>query len=85
MKTTTVYIFLAIVAMFVLSSCTPKQQQPKTIEEYTFNESFEQCKTNASDMNDGPHNSNNPFWNSYFEMCMSSKGYTRADYKHLWY
>lgn len=85
MKKSTLYIFLAIAAMFILSSCTPKQQQPQTIEEYNLTTSVEECKTSASDMNDGTHNSDNPFWNSYFEMCMSSKGYTRAAYKHLWY
>lgn len=85
MKNTFLHICLAIVALFVLSSCTQQQQKPQTIENYNLNESFEQCKTSASEMNDGAKNSNNPLWNSYFEMCMSSKGYQRADYKHLWY
>lgn len=73
-----------MVTLFVLSSCA-RQQKPKTIEEYNLSESFEQCKINASEMNDGSKNSSNPLWNSYFEMCMSSNGYKRADYKHLWY
>lgn len=84
MKSTFLHICLAITALFVLSSCA-RQQQPQTIEDYNLNESFEQCKKSASEMNDGIKNSNNPLWNSYFEMCMSSSGYKRADYKHLWY
>lgn len=84
MKSKIFYICFVLSTIFILSACTAKQQ-PQTIEEYNFNQIFEQCKTNASDMNDGVKNSSNPLWNSYFEMCMSTNGYKPADYKHLWY
>lgn len=83
MKSTILYICIAISSLCVLTACTAKQ--PQTIEEYNLSQIFEQCKTSASDMNDGAKNSNNPLWNSYFQMCMSTNGYKPADYKHLWY
>lgn len=85
MKNTIFRLCFALSAVFILSACTARPQQPQTIEDYNLNQVFEQCKSNASDMNDGVKNSSNILWNSYFEMCMGTNGYTRADYKHFWY
>lgn len=83
MKTKILHICIALGSLLALCACAPKQ--PQTIEEYNLNQIFEQCKTSASEMNDGVKNSSNPLWNAYFEMCMSTNGYKPADYKNLWY
>lgn len=76
----------ALATLCMLAGCNAhRQHKTESIADYNLNTSFEECKRSASDMNDGPKNSNNPLWTSYFEMCMSSKGYTRSDYKHFWY
>lgn len=75
----------ALAALLMLAGCSGKQHKAESIEDYNLTSSMEECKRSASDMNDGPKNSNNPLWASYFEMCMSTKGYKRSDYKHLWY
>lgn len=78
--------FLGVLATaLVLCACVRQSPQKLSPEQQTLQASVQQCSTNATNMNDGPSNSSNPFWNSYFEMCMSSQGYKRADYKHLWY
>ncbi|MEG2172098.1 MAG: hypothetical protein RRY29_02420 [Desulfovibrionaceae bacterium] len=85
MKSKIIYIFLAIAATLVLCSCNKQQTKPQTIEDYNLTQAMDECKTSASAMNDGAKNSSNPLWDSYFQMCMNSKGYKPADYKHMWY
>lgn len=76
----------ALAAVLMLAGCQAnKQPKTESIADYNLNTAVTECKSSASDMNDGPKNSNNPLWASYFEMCMSTRGYERNAYKHLWY
>ncbi len=73
----------------VLVGCTSKSTQdtkPISHEEYVLREAMRICKKDATDMNKSPHNSHNPFWKNYFEMCMKTRyQYKKEDYKHFWY
>lgn len=75
---------LCILAAVALSACAP--QKPLTAEQQVLQEAQETCSTAATSMNDAPHNSNNMFWKSYFEMCMRTRfDVTDAQLKTLWY
>ena len=64
----------------------PRHSAPLTFEEQQALAAKQQCSEEASAMNsEGPHNSSNPFWSSYFEMCMHRLGVTDAELKKMWY
>lgn len=77
-------VFLLILTVTALTACAP--QKPLTYEQQALQEAQQECSSAATSMNDGPHNSNNPLWKSYFEMCMRTKfDVTNAQLKTLWY
>ena len=75
---------LALAMALMLTACAPKK--PLTYEEQQLQDAKETCITAANSINDPPHNSNNRFWASYFEMCMTTRfDVTPAQLKTLWY
>lgn len=78
-------LLLAILAAAALAAaCGPKK--PLTYEQQMLQEAQAECSTAATSMNDGPHNSNNPYWKGYFEMCMRTRfDVTSEQLKTLWY
>jgi len=82
------YILIcSLLIMLTTTACSimPNTSQEVNLEEYALNDALDTCKTAASEITDGANGSSNPKWKSYFEMCMSSKGYAQEDYEHLWY
>lgn len=45
----------------------------------------QQCGQAATDMNPEGPRGGNPFWTSYFVMCMHEMGFTYAELKTLWH
>lgn len=81
-------IFLcSLLIILAISACStkPSTTQTLSLEEYALNDALKTCKDAASEMTDGANGSGNPMWDSYFKMCMSSKGYKKEQYKHLRY
>ena len=78
-------ILTGVLALALLAgACAP--QKPLTPEQQLLQEAKNDCSAAATSMNDAPYNSSNPFWNSYFVMCMNTKyGVTDAQLKTLWY
>lgn len=75
---------LALTTVGALTACAP--QKPLTYEQQALQEAQQECSNAATSMNDGPYNSSNPLWNSYFEMCMRTRfNVTNAQLKTLWY
>ena len=81
MRTSLLLTSLALALL--LSACGP--QKPLTPEQQAAQLDKEECAANASSMTDAPHSSDNPFWDSYFTMCMSQRGYTWDQLKKMWY
>lgn len=72
--------------LFTLAGCAPRYHAPPTFEEQQAQAAKAQCSEEATAMNsEGVHNSSNPFWASYFEMCMHRLGVTDAELKKMWY
>lgn len=77
---------LLALALFVLSGCAARQSRPLTFDEQQALTAKAQCSEEATAMNsEGAHNSSNPFWTAYFEMCMRRLGVTKAELKKMWY
>lgn len=74
---------LAISLFALLFACAPKK--PLTFEEQQMLTASEQCKQEATDMNPENPWGDNPFWSSYYEMCMNRFGYTSKQISRLWY
>lgn len=82
----TVMTLLLALGLLVLSGCAARQTRPLTFEEQQALAARAQCSEEATSMNsEGAHNSSNPFWNAYFEMCMRRLGVTNAELKKMWY
>lgn len=72
--------------LLALTSCAPRQSAPLTFEEQQALAAKKQCSEEATAMNgEGLHNSGNPLWAAYFEMCMHRLGVTDAELKKMWY
>ncbi len=77
---------LLVLGLFALAGCAARQSRPLTFEEQQAQAAKAQCSEEATAMNsEGLHNSSNPFWASYFEMCMHRLGVTDAELKKMWY
>ncbi len=75
--------FLSIFLM--LSACT-KNSNPPPYANAKLKDDVRTCKNDASDMTDGPQNSSNIHWKSYFVMCMKTRfGYSNDDLRKIWY
>lgn len=64
-------------------SCAPPR--PLTFEEQQVYMAKQQCAQSATDMNPEWPSSSNPFWSSYFVMCMHQFGISDETLKHMWY
>lgn len=68
--------------LLLLAACTPQRMAHLDAVQQ---EDVAECKANASSINDPPYNSNNQLWTSYFEMCMTNRGYTAEQLRSIWY
>ena len=68
--------------VWLLAACTPQKilhlDERQQID-------VDECKASASSINDPPYNSNNQLWASYFEMCMTQRGFTAEELRGIWY
>ena len=63
-----------------LGGCAADKPSPiVNLDEYVFEQALEDCQRRAIDFN--PYKGSR---RSYFDMCMSDKGYGPATYKHVW-
>ena len=77
-------ILLFVMCFAVMAGCAP--QKPLTPEQLAMQEAQAPCTTSANDIAGPPYNSNNPAWDAYFTMCMTTPfGYTQDDLKQLRY
>lgn len=76
-------IMIILICGFCLSACgTPR---PMTFEEQQAYMAQEQCAQEASDFNPDGQWDGNPFWSSYFVMCMHNMGVSNAVLNRMWY
>lgn len=80
---TTRAVLAALVLAGLLAACAPPR--PMTFEEQQAWMAKQQCIQEANDMNDPPWNSGNPFWASYFVMCMNRFGIPDSVLDRMWY
>ncbi len=74
--------FLIILLLFVCS-CANKNYQSTAQSDFEL--AVEECSELSSALNEPEHRKGSLFWMNYFEMCMGGYGYTKEDYKHLWF
>lgn len=65
------------------AACGPPR--PLTFEEQQIYMAKQQCSQAATDMNPEWPSSSNPYWDSYFVMCMNQFGITDQALRHMWY
>lgn len=73
----------AVLFSALLGACVP--QKPLTPEQQATQQDQQECSAQATSMTDPPYSSSNPYWGSYFEMCMMQRGYTWEQLRKLWY
>lgn len=76
--------YLAIITLLALI-CACKPPRPLTFEEQQVYMAKQQCSQEATNMNPEWPSSSNPYWDSYFTMCMNSMGISDATLEHMWY
>ncbi|MGE9984686.1 hypothetical protein [Desulfovibrio sp. SGI.169] len=77
---------LLALSLFAMTGCAARHPRPLSFEEQQAQAAKTQCLEEATSMNsEGAHNSSNPFWTAYFEMCMRRLGVTNAELKKMWY
>lgn len=76
-------IFTLLALMCLLSACG--QPRPMTFEEQQLYMARQQCEQEATDFNPENPWGANPFWSSYFVMCMHNMGFTNEELNRLWY
>ena len=81
-----VSLLAAVALALLLCGCAGKPGRPLTIEELQLRDARQQCIQAANEMyRPGDQYTGNPYWSSYFEMCMRNLGVTSAQLKTLWY
>lgn len=78
-------ILLILLLFFSCSSCVLQPPRPLTFEEQQLYMAKQQCAQAATDMNPEWPSSSNPFWNSYFVMCMHQFGISNEALSKMWY
>lgn len=76
-------LLMIILFVMIVSGCTPPR--PLTFEEQEAMMAKQQCEQAATDMNPEWPSASNPYWNSYFVMCMHQFGISNAALRRMWY
>lgn len=79
------YLIIGVlfVAAAIMAGCG--KPGPMSFEEQQIYMAKQQCAQEATNMAPGWPSSSNPYWNSYFVMCMNSLGITDQELNQIWY
>ncbi len=74
---------ILILIMLFLCACANKNYQSTTNTDFEL--AVNECDELSSTLNGPRDNRGSLVWQSYFDACMDSYGYTKEQYKHLWF
>lgn len=78
-------LFAVIFLISILAACALQPPRPLTFEEQQMYMAKQQCEQAATSMNPSWPSSSNPYWDSYFVMCMHQFGISDKALSRLWY
>lgn len=76
-------IFVILMLAISLAGCG--KPRPLTLEEQNAYMLRQQCSQEATNVNSAFPGPDNPFWSSYFVMCMRSMGVPNAVLYRMWW
>lgn len=77
------FILLAALSSLILCACV--KPRPLTFQEQQLYMIKQQCIQEANNMNPDFPGPDNPYWSSYFVMCMNSMGVSDAALNRMWW